>query len=101
MAPDGKHADKCSKLHITITSEGKPVQKATVLVQTKESEEFKGTTNKEGVASIKNVPYGITRVQVITRSGTITGLDYELKEGSCSVKMEVKPRPATGGEQWQ
>jgi hypothetical protein len=101
LAPDSKHAGKCAKLDITITSEGKPVDKASVFVRTEEGDESKGRTNKEGVAFIKDVPYGITRVQVITESGTITGVDYELKKGSCSVKMEVKPKPATGGEQGQ
>ncbi len=92
-----------TKLRIEVTnSDGKPVDRASVLVKFVEGRSiiklgkkirtsWELKTNQEGVASIPPIPQGKILVQVIAKNYQTFGQQFDINEEEKTVEVKLKP----------
>jgi hypothetical protein len=77
--PDAKNKARTSAtIHVKVKGDGVAVKGATVRAAPERGESRDKSTDKNGVASLSNVPTGRVRIQVVAPTWATFGMDYEI-----------------------
>jgi len=90
---------RSAELHFLIVRQGsvKPIRNASVVLHylgkdgKQRSDGYQLKTDSEGKASVDGIAYGKLRVQVIAHGFQTYGEDYEVKQPTMELTIEMKP----------